>query len=191
MLDDAMTQSKRVTRRGFVSATTAAVGAMIVPSARARSASLAPAQPISGETEHFWYRAQPQGKYIDSQRGNKAFAYADGKVFLSQDNSHTWPHSADLPDASRITFSHILKNGNVLFATGARLYLSTDNLKSYKQVTVKARDGSDYAPHTPKNPELPGWYFHTLPGIISWDVHGKEMMVWGNYCNVIGGAGRL
>ncbi len=53
---------------------------------------------------------------------------------------------------------------------------------------MKAQDGSDYVPHTPKNPELPGWYFHTLPGVISWDVNGAEMMVWGNYCNVIGGA---
>ena len=150
--------------------------------------SVAPAQPISGETEHFWYRAQPPGKYIDSQRGNKAFAYAEGKVFLSQDNSHTWPHSADFRDAARITFSHILRNGNILFATGAKLYLSTDNLKSYKEVIVKAQDGSDYAPHIPKNPEFPGWYFHTLPGVVSWDVHGREMMVWGNYCNVIGGA---
>ncbi|HWQ53558.1 MAG TPA: hypothetical protein VN442_07730, partial [Bryobacteraceae bacterium] len=46
----------------------------------------------------------------------------------------------------------------------------------------------DYIPHTPKNPELPGWYFHTLPGVVSWDVNGEEMMVWGNYCNVVGGA---
>ncbi|MCL4401366.1 MAG: hypothetical protein M1436_01700, partial [Acidobacteria bacterium] len=110
-----MMQPKQFTRRGFVSATAAAGGAMMVPGARGRSASFAP---ISGETEQFWYRAQPPGKYIDSQRGNKAFAYAAGKVFLSQDNSHTWPHSAEFRDASRITFSHILKNGNILFATG-------------------------------------------------------------------------
>jgi len=183
-----MAQSKQLTRRGFVGAAAATAGAMAVPGALGRAAGSAPAQPISGETEHFWYRAQPPGKYIDSQRGNKAFAHAEGKIFLSKDNSHTWPHSAEFPDASRITFSHILKNGNILFATGAKLYLSTNNLKSYKQVIVKAQDGSDYVPHTPKNPDLPGWYFHTLPGVVSWDVHGKEMMVWGNYCNVIGGA---
>ena len=131
--------------------------------------------------------AQPAGKYIDSQRGDKAFAYADGKVFLSADNGHTWPHSLAFPDAPKITFSHILKNGNILFATGAKLYLSTDNLKSCQPITVKAPDGSDYIPHTPKNPDLPGWYFHTLPGVISWDINGAEMMVWGNYCNVVGG----
>ena len=119
---------------------------------------------------------------------NKAFGYLEGKILLSEDNARTWPHSAAFPDAKKITFSHILKNGNILFATGANLYLSTDNLKSYKPITVKDAKGRDYLPHTPKNPENPGWYFHTLPGIVSWDIGGKEIMVWGNYCNVIGGA---
>jgi hypothetical protein len=53
---------------------------------------------------------------------------------------------------------------------------------------VKDADGSDYIPHTPKNPSRPGWYFHSLTGVNSWEVNGKEMLVWGNYCNVIGGA---
>ena len=139
-------------------------------------------------TAHFWYRLQPAGPYIDSQRDNKAFGYRDGKILLSEDNGRTWPHSVAFPDAQKITFSRILKNGNILFATGAKLYLSTDNLKTYKPITVKDANGRDYLPHTPKNPDHPGWYFHTLPGINSWDVDGKEMLVWGNYCNVIGGA---
>jgi hypothetical protein len=159
---------------------------MLVPGALGAADPAVP--PIAGETDHFWYRAQPAGKYIDSQRGDKAFAYAEGRVLLSEDNGHTWPYSMAFPDASLVTFSHILKNGNILFATGAKLYLSTDKLKSYQQVTVKAADGSEYVPHTPQNPELPGWYFHTLPGVVSWDVNGSEMMVWGNYCNVLGGA---
>lgn len=182
-----MTLPQQVTRRGFLGTTAATAGAMLVPGALGRAADSAVPQPIAGETDHFWYRAQPAGKYIDSQRSDKAFAYAEGKVFLSVDNGHTWPYNIAFPDASLITFSHILKNGNILFATGAKLYLSTDNLKSYQQITVRAQDGSDYVPHTPKNPELPGWYFHTLPGVVSWDVNGAEMMVWGNYCNVIGG----
>jgi hypothetical protein len=156
---------------------------MLVPGAVGWGAGSAAAGSVAGETDHFWYRAQPAGMYIDSQRDNKAFAYADGKICLSEDNGQTWPHSTAFPDAPRITFSHILKNGNILFATGAKLHLSTDNLKTYQQITVKARDGSDYVPHTPKNPELPGWYFHTLPGVVSWDVNGGEMMVWGNYCD--------
>jgi hypothetical protein len=187
-----MKRLSRVTRRQFLGAAAASAGAMALPGAIGLGADPAAppakAAPSVGSTEHFWYRLQPLGKYIDCQRGNKAFAYAAGTIFLSEDNGHTWPHSAAFPDAQRITFSHILKNGNVVFATGSKLYLSTDNLKTCKPVTVKKPDGSDYLPHTPKNPENPGWYFHTLPGIVSWDVDGKEMMVWGNYCNVLGGA---
>jgi hypothetical protein len=139
-------------------------------------------------TDCFWYRLAPAGMYIDSQRDNKAFGYANGRIFLSKDNGHTWPHSVAFPEAEHITFSHILKNGNVLFATEMKLYLSTDSLKTYRQITVKAQDGSDYIPHTPQKAENPGWYFHTLAGVLSWDVKGTEIMVWGNYCNVIGGA---
>ena len=75
-------------------------------------------------TPHFWYRPQPPGPYIDCQRANKAFGYLEGKILLSEDNARTWPHSAAFPDAKKITFSHILKNGNILFATGANRVLS-------------------------------------------------------------------
>lgn len=146
-----------------------------------------PQTPI-GETDHFWYRLQPEGIYIDSQRGNKAFAYADGRIMLSEDNGHTWPHVLPFAQARNITFSCILRNGNVVFATRSELYVSTDNLGTCQKVTVKDVDGTDYLPHTPRNPELPGWYFHTIPGVNSWDVNGTEMLVWGNYCNVLGGA---
>jgi len=141
-----------------------------------------------GETDHFWYRLQPEGLYIDSQRDNKAFAHADGRVLLSEDNGRTWPHGLTFPNTHNITFSCILRNGNVVFATRSRLYVSTDNLRTCQQVTVKGIDGTDYLPHTPRDPDHPGWYFHTIPGVNSWDVNGTEMLVWGNYCNVVGGA---
>jgi hypothetical protein len=139
-------------------------------------------------TDHFWYRLQPEGPYIDSQRNNKAFGFVDGTILLSEDNGSTWPYSIAFPDARNITFSCILKNGNILFGTGSKLYLSSDNLKTYEQITLKDMDDSDYIPHTPQNADHPGWYFHTLAGINSWDVNGVEMLVWGNYCNVLGGA---
>ena len=139
------------------------------------------------ETEHFWFRPAPQGPYIDSQRDNKAFGFGNGKVFLSEDNAQTWAHSRAFEDAENITFSCILKNGNILFATREKLFLSTDNLKSHRQIIVKNRDGSNYLPHTPKNANLPGWYFHSLDGVHTWDIDGSEMLVWGNYCNVLGG----
>jgi len=148
---------------------------------------MTPQQGIAS-TDHFWYRLQPEGPYIDSQRDNKAFGHADGRIFLSEDNGRTWPHSLAFPNAHNITFSCLLKNGNVVFSTRSKLYLSTDNLKTCQPITVKNADGTDYLPHTPQNPDNPGWYFHTIPGVNSFDVHGVEMLVWGNYCNVIGGA---
>ena len=139
-------------------------------------------------TDHFWYRPQPAGPYIDSQHENLAFGFGDGKIFLSQDNGHTWSQSTPFPNAENITFSCFLRNGNILFSTRTKLYLSTDKLKTFKQLTVRNTDGNDYRPHTPKNPEFPGWYFHSLDGVHTWDVEGREMLVWGNYCNVLGGA---
>ena len=146
------------------------------------------AQPKIAETDHFWYYLQPEGIYIDSQTGSKAFGYANGQVMLSEDNGQTWPHRLDFPDAHNITFSCILEGGNVIFATRSRLFVSTDSLSNCEQITVQDVDGSDYLPHEPENPDLPGWYFHTLSGENSWDVNGTEMLVWGNYCNVLGGA---
>jgi hypothetical protein len=139
-------------------------------------------------TDDFWYRLQPEGPYIDSQRDNKAFGFSDETLFLSEDNGRTWPHSLAFPKAQDVTFSCILKNGNVLFSTRSRLYLGEDNLKTCRQITVDDAAGADYPPHAPQNADNPGWYFHPLNGVHTWDVNGREMVVWGNYCNVLGGA---
>ncbi len=144
---------------------------------------------IEGETEHFYYRMPSlDGPYIDTQRGSKAFAFQGTKIMLSDDCGKTWAHTAEFPEAQGITFSVILKNGNILFATSARLYLSTDNLKTHREIIVKRPDGTDYKPHTPVKADQPGWYFHSLDGEHCFEVGGKEMLVWGNYCNVIGGS---
>ncbi len=144
---------------------------------------------VTGETEHFFYRMPSSDEpYIDTQRGSKAFAFLGTKIMLSEDCGKTWPHTADFAEAQDITFSVILKNGNILFATRQRLFLSTDNLKSHREIIVKRPDGSDYLPHTPVDPKNPGWYFHSLDGEHCFEVGDKEMLVWGNYCNVLGGS---
>lgn len=142
----------------------------------------------SGETDHFWYRLAPPGPYIDSQRGSRAFGFDGKSVFLSEDNGQSWPHRAEFADAEQITFSCLLGNGNIVFATRQKLFLSTDKLATLREVRVTNRDGSDYLPHTPQDPEQPGWYFHPLDGVHTWQVGGSEMLIWGNYCNVVGGA---
>ncbi len=139
------------------------------------------------ETEHFWCRLAPEGPYIDSQRDHKAFGFGDGKVFLSEDCGQTWAYSAPFSEAENITFSCLLENGNILWATREKLFLSTDNLASHREVIVKDRQGHDYRPHTPLKADEPGWYFHPLDGIHTWNIDGSEMLVWGNYCNVMGG----
>ena len=179
-----MTSPSPLNRRRFLGTTTAAIGGLWLPDIT----KLIAAPSDAASNEHFWYRLAPEGPYIDSQRDNKAFGFGSGKIFLSEDNGRTWPHRAEFADAENITLSIILKNGNILFATRAHLFLSTDNLKTHRAITVKNADGSDYLPHTPKNADLPGWYFHSLDGEHTWDVDGGEMLVWGNYCNVMGGA---
>lgn len=174
-----------INRRHFLHRTAAAVGALSLglPFRRLHAAA------IEGENDHFvWRIPGPEEPYVDSQRDNKAFAFQETRIMLSEDCGRTWPHVAEFPEAQNITFSVILKNGNILFATRERLFLSTDNLKSHREVIVKRPDGSDYLPHKPVNPELPGWYFHSLDGEHCFEVDGKEMLVWGNYCNVLGGA---
>lgn len=141
-----------------------------------------------GETDHFFYRLSPRFPYIEFQRGSQAFAYQPGKILYSEDNGKSWPHQADFADAANISFGCILENGNILFATRAKLFLSTDKLASIREITVKNSDGSEYIPHMPVNADRPGWYFHALDGVHTWKVHGKEMLVWGNYCNVLGGS---
>jgi hypothetical protein len=156
-----MNSKSWLNRRRFLgtAARTALVGVLAANTSRLRAAS-----GVTGENDHFWYRLAPEGPYIDSQRDNKALGFGSGRVFLSDDNGQSWAHSAAVPDADNITFTCILKNGNILFATRKKLFLSADNLKSYRQIIVKDREGRDYVPHLPQNPDMPGWYFHSLPG---------------------------
>ena len=178
-----MKNTPTFTRRQWLGTTAATAGGLLLPGSMKSTAALTGI----GETEHFWYRLGPEDLYIDSQRDNKAIAFGKGKVHLSEDNGRTWPHSVEVAGAEHLLWSCLLKNGNILFATRTELFLSTDNLKSFRPVIVKARDGSDYLPHKPVNPDEPGWYFHTVDGEHTFEVNGSEMLIWGNYCNVVGG----
>ncbi|NLY00063.1 MAG: hypothetical protein GXY83_28525 [Rhodopirellula sp.] len=179
-----MSQQRQIDRRGFLSVTAATAGGIWLSGGHQLQASASEFP----STDHFWYRLQPAGPYIDSQRDHKAFGFSEGTVFLSEDNGRTWPHRLAFPEAEQITFSHILRNGNVVFATRQQIFVSADNLKTHQPVAVKDAGGAEYRPHKPQNPECPGWYFHPLSGVNSWEVNGVEMLVWGNYCNVRGGA---
>ena len=141
----------------------------------------------TGENDHFWYRLAPRGPTSIRSATTRLWGLAAAECFYLMTTDRSWAHSTAFPDAENITFTCILKNGNILFATREKLFLSADNLKSYRQIIVKDREGRDYPPHSPQNPDKPGWYFHPLDGVHTWDVDGSELLVWGNYCNVLGG----
>ena len=89
----------RVTRRRFLGSTAATTCGMVALSSRGLGA-----HPISAEsdfpsTAHFWYRLQPAGPYMDSQRDDKVFGFTDDAVLLSDDVGRSWPHSHAFPDA--------------------------------------------------------------------------------------------
>ena len=132
-----MNAQSTLNRRQLLGATVTATACGLFSS---RPATLRAADGAIRENDHFWFRLAPQGPYIDSQRENKAFGFGDGKIFLSDDNAKTWAHSAPFPDAANITFSCLLKNGNIFFATRERLFLSTDNLRTHREIVVKNRE---------------------------------------------------
>ena len=183
MMEKMNSAASHLSRRRFLATSTAAAAVAAV------GTPLIAQDDKVEETEHFWYKLAPaDGPYIDSQRGSRAFGFRDGKVFLSEDNAASWSAGTDFADADNIMFSCFLKNGNLVFATMNKIFLSTDKLKSYKEIIVKDRDGSDYLPHTPIDPAKPGSYFYSLDGLHTHEVEGREMMIWGNYCNVRHGA---
>jgi len=177
---DRLRPAGRPTRRRFLANSALSAGAVLL----SRSPLLAGIAGV-GETDHFWYRLAPKdGPYIDTQRGSQAFGIGAGEILYSDDNARTWRHRAAFAESGNITFSSILGSGNIVFATRTKIYLSTDRLRTYRELTVKDRHGRDYRPHSPKNPALPGSYFYSLDGVHTFDVAGREMLIWGNYCNV-------
>ena len=73
-----MTPQQRVTRRRFLGTTAATAGAMLMPGPRRLDANQIVTPSSFASTDHFWYRPQPEGPYIDSQRDNRAFGFGDG-----------------------------------------------------------------------------------------------------------------
>lgn len=169
-------------RRAFLGAGTATAAGLLLPGV-ARLQTL-PAGKV-GETEHFYYRYAPaDGPYLDSQRGRRAFGFREGSVYLSEDNAATWPHRADFPEAEQIQFGSLLANGRVVFGTERRLFVAEEGLSEIRELTLLDREGGEYRPHPLREGEVPGWYFYSLDGIHTFEAEGREMLIWGNYCNV-------
>jgi len=72
-----VTPGARITRRKFLCTTTLTAGGILMADVRKLKANSMTFLTKEGSTEHFWYRPQPEGPYIDSQRDNKAFGFTD------------------------------------------------------------------------------------------------------------------
>ena len=88
-----MPRQNRVNRRRFLGESAAAASGLFIASRTGRGGDTVDDLATYPSNEHFWYRPQPPGLFVDSQCDNRAFAYADGKVLLSEDNGRTWPHA--------------------------------------------------------------------------------------------------
>jgi len=172
----------RLGRRQFMGTAATAAAGWMLPNATCLA--IAP-DGETRETDHFWYRLAPaDGPWIDTQRNHRAFGFREGKIYLSSDNAQTWAYEATFPDADQILFSSLLSSGNVVFATERRIFVANEDLSSLRELTVLDRHGNDYLPHTLREGEKPGWYFYSLDGVHTFDVQGREMLIWGNYANV-------
>ncbi|MDZ4849161.1 MAG: hypothetical protein SGI77_07690 [Pirellulaceae bacterium] len=169
-------------RRKFLAVSTTTFGSLLFTAPiKLRAAQLG----VVEETEHFWYRLAPaDSPWIDTQRGGRAFGYRGGKIFLSEDNARTWTHTADFAEAENIQFSCLLRNGKVVFATARQIFIGSEDLSTIRELTVMDRRDKDYLPHKLSDGEKPGWYFYSLDGIHTFDVQGREILIWGNYANV-------
>ncbi len=171
-----------LSRRKFLAVSTTTCGSLFFTAPNElRAAQLG----LVKETEHFWYRLAPSdGPWIDTQRGCRAFGYRGGQIFLSEDNARTWTHTANFAEAENIQFSCLLRSGKVVFATTRQIFIGSEDLSTVRELTVLDRRGNDYLPHELSDNEKPGWYFYSLDGIHTFDVQGREILIWGNYANV-------
>lgn len=114
--------------------------------------------------------------YLPTLRDNKVLAYDDGnEMSLSLDGGVTFPVTKDVTgDVSIITFAYIFKNGNILFATHDKVFLSKDNLSTYNEIIPTGIDGNAFTPTTYNN-------FFGLIWEGGLEIDGVEVLMWGNY----------
>ena len=178
-----------VTRRRFLGAAAVTAGGMLLAGASTRAADPIAAPSDFPSTDHFWYRLQPAGPYIDSQRDNKAFGFADGTIFLSEDNGRTWPHSIAFPDG---------RQHHVQLHSQEREHSLRHRLEAVPQHRQPEDLPADHGEgcrrrrlhpaHAARTRTIPAGTSIRSTAFTPGTSNGVEMLVWGNYCNVLGGA---
>ncbi|MCK5614421.1 hypothetical protein KAR91_71805 [Candidatus Pacearchaeota archaeon] len=149
---------------------------------------------FSGEYEKINnpYSETPDSSFGDTavpaQNLNYQFSVSGTNIRWSDDLGTSITRQLTFVDAQKIEFGYIFTNGNLLFATGAKIYKSIDKLVTFSEVTLKDTDDSNYTIHTPVNSAYPGSYFRSLSIVDKQTLSdGKEMIVWTNYTGILYG----
>lgn len=126
-------------------------------------------------------------------RDNYQFATDGSDLLWSNDGGETWINdyewgtqfSGGIPVYDKyIDFAYIFSDGTVLFACGALLFRSDDQLLTVDSVTAYQSDGvTPYAIHTPAESTMPGSYFQAFA--LDARHYEDDVLLWVNYCNVV------
>lgn len=121
--------------------------------------------------------------------GDYAIGVDDSNIYYSSTLGKTWSSGLAINDPLECQFAFRFQNGTIIYFTrDNKAWKSTNNLFSSEEITLKDESGSDFTPHVPQDADYPGRYFWTLSMPESNIIDGDEVLVWGNYANVRGGA---
>lgn len=139
---------------------------------------LEPIEAVVTEDADFYWKWS--SFHVDFNRGNKMLALMNDYIRLSTDSGATYPNIIYFEGTENIGMSYIFSNGNIIWATKDKIYLSDDNLTSYSEIIVKDTDNSIWTPTGD------GDNFKMISMDNYVDIDGTEYLVWGNYGNVNG-----
>lgn len=137
---------------------------------------LKPIEAVTTEDVDFYWKYS--SFHVDFERESKSLALMNDYIRLSVDGGSTYPTKIYFEGTDDIGMSYIFSNGNIIWATKDKIYISTDNLASYSEITVKDTDGTNWTPTGD------GENFRVINVDRFVDISGVEYLVWGNYGNV-------
>jgi hypothetical protein len=120
-------------------------------------------------------------KYIN---GDKVLKFSEGvaptsTLYLSLDGGETYTKSLRVTDLSGyLSFAMIHDNGNITFAGYSKIYVSTDNLDTYSEITPKDIAGSNYV--------VPDTYQNFQPFTLDKSYPSSRPVLFGNYSTIDG-----
>jgi hypothetical protein len=131
---------------------------------------------------------------IKDAMGNKCLYQKMDGIYFSEDLAVTSSAFIAFPynTYGNIEMCHIFDDGRIIFATNKnQVFKTTEDLLSITEI-FPTKNGAPYTIHTPVSGFYPGEYFKYLAAKNKQYLNdGTEIIVWGSYCNVWGGASPL